>query len=263
MAIPVKLEAFEGPLDLLLHLIEKNKIDIYDIPIVLITEQYLDYVRSLPDDDMETASEFMVMAATLIDIKCRMLLPKDEEEETDETDPRDELVRRLLEYKKYRYMSQVLNDCMEDAGNVLTREQLLPKEVVKYRPPVDTEELLEDVTLKGLFEIYEEILGRFEEKYDRRNQSFRTIEKQKISVSDQMVHVQKRVIKERKVSFKNLIESQTSKNAVIVTFLAILELIHFDKIEVSQDEAFGDIMIESKEPEGTKVGTYDNIDPEM
>ena len=263
MAIRVKLEAFEGPLDLLLHLIEKNKIDIYDIPIVEITAQYLEYVRSMETENMDIASEFMVMAATLIDIKCRMLLPKDEPEDEEDLDPREELVRRLLEYKKYKFMSRVLKEQMEDTGNVLTRKQELPKEVVKYRPPVDTEELLADVTLKKLFDLYEEICSRFEEKFDKRHQNFKSIEKEKLSVSDSMMNVQKRVIKERRVSFRSLIENQKSRPAVIVTFLAILELIHFNKIEVLQSETFGDIMIESKEPEGAEVTAFDHIDLEM
>ena len=102
MGIPVKLPVFEGPLDLLLHLIDKNKIDIYDIPIVEVTDQYLEYVQQMDHEDLDVVSEFMVMAATLIDIKCRMLLPKEVNEEGEEEDPRDELVRQLLEYKMYK-----------------------------------------------------------------------------------------------------------------------------------------------------------------
>ena len=104
MAIPVKINVFEGPLDLLLHLIEKNKIDIYDIPIVEITDQYMEYLHSMEQEDLGTMSEFMVMAATLLDIKCKMLLPKEVNEEGEE-DPREELVQKLLEYKMYKYMS--------------------------------------------------------------------------------------------------------------------------------------------------------------
>ena len=115
MAIPVKLEAFEGPLDLLLHLIEKNKIDIYDIPIVEITEQYLEYIKQMDTEDMNVMSEFLVMAATLIDIKCRMLLPKEVNEDGEEEDPRAELVQKLLEYKMYKYMSFELKDRQVDA----------------------------------------------------------------------------------------------------------------------------------------------------
>ena len=98
MALEVKLEVFEGPLDLLLHLIEKNKVDIYDIPIVEITEQYLDYIRQMQTEDMNVMSEFLLMAATLLDIKCRMLLPREVNEEGEEEDPRAELVEKLLEY---------------------------------------------------------------------------------------------------------------------------------------------------------------------
>lgn len=263
MAIPVKLEAFEGPLDLLLHLIEKNKIDIYDIPIVEITDQYLEYVKALPKEDMDTASEFMVMAATLIDIKCRMLLPKEITEEEDDTDPREELVQRLLEYKKYKYMSGVLRDQMDETGNVLSKKLLLPKEVVKYKPPVDTEELLAGVTLDSLMKIYEEILNRQEERIDKRRSDFGKIEKEKISIGDSMINVQKRVIKERKISFKTLLEDQPSRTKVIVTFLAILELIHFKKIEVVQEESFGDIVILSMEPEDAEIKPFENIDLEI
>ena len=263
MAIQVKLEAFEGPLDLLLHLIEKNKIDIYDIPIVEITAQYLEYVRAMQQDDMDLASEFMVMAATLIDIKCRMLLPKEEPEDEEAGDPREELVRRLLDYKKYKFMSQILRDQMEETGNVLTRKQELPKEVLKYRPPVDMDELLKNVSLQGLFGIYEEILNRFNDRYDERHREYRQIEKEKLSIGDSMMKVQKRVIRERRVTFRSLIEKQTSREGVIVTFLAILELIHFNKISVVQPESFGEILIESKEPEGTEVRPFENIDLEM
>ena len=102
MGIPVRLDVFEGPLDLLLHLIDKNKVDIYDIPIVEITDQYLEYIRSMKEQDMNVISEFLLMAATLIDIKCRMLLPREVDENGEEEDPRDELVQKLLEDKMYR-----------------------------------------------------------------------------------------------------------------------------------------------------------------
>ena len=132
MALSVKLEVFEGPLDLLLHLIEKNKIDIYDIPIVEVTDQYLEYIRQMEHEDMNVMSEFLVMAATLLDIKARMLLPKEVNEEGEEEDPRQELVERLLEYKMYKYMSYELRDRQMDAEHMLYREQSLPKEVLQY-----------------------------------------------------------------------------------------------------------------------------------
>ena len=129
MAITVKLQAFEGPLDLLLHLIEKNKVDIYDIPIVEITRQYLDYIRQMEMEDMNIMSEFLVMASTLIDIKCRMLLPREVDEDGVEEDPRAELVEKLLEYKMYKYMSFELKDRHLDAGRNLFKKPTLPKEI--------------------------------------------------------------------------------------------------------------------------------------
>ena len=142
MAISVKLEAFEGPLDLLLHLIEKNKVDIYDIPIVMITEQYLDYIKAMETEDMNVMSEFLVMAATLLDIKCRMLLPKEVNEEGEEEDPRAELVQKLLEYKMYKYMAYELKDRQVDAAKTWFKDKTLPKEIEDYRPPIDMQELL-------------------------------------------------------------------------------------------------------------------------
>ena len=115
MGISVKLQVFEGPLDLLLHLIDKNKVNIYDIPIAMITEQYMEYVEQLKKEDLNVVSEFLVMAATLLDIKSRMLLPKEVDEEGNEEDPRAELVEKLLEYKLFKAMAQELKDKHSDA----------------------------------------------------------------------------------------------------------------------------------------------------
>ena len=130
MGIPVKLPVFEGPLDLLLHLIEKNKVNIYDIPIVKITDQYMEYIHQMEREDLNIMSEFMVMAATLISIKCRMLLPKEVNEDGEEEDPRDELVRQLLEYKMYKYMSYELRDRMSEAAKSIYK---LPSEAISAR----------------------------------------------------------------------------------------------------------------------------------
>lgn len=251
MAIPVKLEVFEGPLDLLLHLIDKNKIDIYDIPIVEITEQYLSYIREMAHEDMDITSEFMVMAATLLDIKCRMLLPPDEPEEEEPGDPRAELVERLLEYKKYKFMSIVLREQMEDAGVVLEREQNIPDTVLSYRPPVDLDELLSDVTLDKLYEVFQEVLRREKEKINPVGSKFSKVEKDKISLADQMLTLEKQVIKKRKMSFREFLKDQPGRTRKVVSFLAILELIHYGKIKVSQDGIFGEITIESLEDENT------------
>ena len=177
MAIPVKLEVFEGPLDLLLHLIDKNKVDIYDIPIVEITEQYLDYIRQMEEQDMNVMSEFLVMAATLIDIKCRMLLPLEVNEEGEEEDPRAELVQKLLEYKMYKYMSLELKDKQVDASRNLYREKHLPKEVEAYRPPLDYEQLLGDMNLGKFHAIFQSTMKRQENKIDPIRSQYGNIEK--------------------------------------------------------------------------------------
>ena len=166
MAISVKLEAFEGPLDLLLHLIEKNKVDIYDIPIVMITEQYLDYIKAMETEDMNVMSEFLVMAATLLDIKCRMLLPKEVNEEGEEEDPRAELVQKLLEYKMYKYMAYELKDRQVDAAKTWFKDKTLPKEIEDYRPPIDMQELLGDANLGKLQELFHMVMRRQEDKID-------------------------------------------------------------------------------------------------
>ena len=177
MGIPVKLEAFEGPLDLLLHLIEKNKIDIYDIPIVEITEQYMEYIRQMQEENLNIMSEFMVMAATLLDIKCKMLLPKEVTEEGEEKDPREELVQQLLEYKMYKYMSYELRDRMADASRCVYRAESMPKEVLEYRLPVDIQELIGDLTLAKLQNIFNSIIKRQENKVDPIRSKFGKIEK--------------------------------------------------------------------------------------
>ena len=132
MAIPVKINVFEGPLDLLLHLIEKNKIDIYDIPIVEITAQYMEYLKSMETEDLNVMSEFLVMAATLLEIKAKMLLPAEVDEEGEEIDPREDLVQKLLEYKMYKYMSYELKDRLSVSGKVLYKDPTIPEEVAKY-----------------------------------------------------------------------------------------------------------------------------------
>ncbi len=245
MAIPVKLEVFEGPLDLLLHLIDKNKVDIYDIPIVEITQQYLDYIKQMEERDMNIMSEFLVMAATLIDIKCRMLLPKEINEEGEEEDPRAELVQKLLEYKMYKYMSMELKDRQVDASRNLFREQKLPEEVAAYRPPLDYEELIGDTTLVKLQEIFRNVIRRQEDKIDPIRSKYGKIEKEEIDMEAKALFVEAYIAEHRKVSFRKLLEREKSRMEVIVTFLIMLEMMKVGKITISQEEIFGEIMIEA------------------
>ncbi len=247
MAIPVKLEVFEGPLDLLLHLIDKNKVDIYDIPIVEITEQYLDYIKQMETEDMNVVSEFLVMAATLIDIKCKMLLPKEVNEEGEEEDPRAELVEKLLEYKMCKYMSYELRDRMVDAERNLYKKPTLPKEVADYRQPVDYEELIGDMTLQKLHEIFKQIMKRQEDKIDPVRSTFGNIEKDEIDMDLKTTFVEAYVRSHKTFSFRRLLEKQNSKMEVIVTFLVILEMIKTGRIGIEQEDTFSDIIITTKD----------------
>ena len=249
MAIPVKLEVFEGPLDLLLHLIDKNKIDIYDIPITLITEQYLDYIRQMESEDMNVMSEFLVMAATLLDIKCKMLLPAEVNEEGEEEDPRAELVQKLLEYKIYKYMSYELKDLHMSAGKAFYREAHMPKEIAEYRPPIDYGELIGEATLVKLNEMFRFILKRQEEKIDPVRSGSGKIEKDEIDLDRKQVYLQNYLLKHRYCSFRELLEKQNSKMEIIVTFLLVLEMMKIGKIVIEQEDLFGEIQIVvKKEP---------------
>jgi len=244
MSLLVKLEVFEGPLDLLLHLIEKNKVDIYDIPIVEITDQYLEYVRNMETEDMNVISEFLVMAATLIDIKCKMLLPKDETAEEEEEDPRTELVQKLLEYKLYKYMSYELKDRQIDAGRALFREPNIPKEIMDYREPVNYEELVGDMTLQKLNEIFQSMVRRQEDRVDPIRSKFGNLEKDEIPLDEKQNYIFSYLSSHKTCSFKQLLEKQHSKLEIIVTFLVVLELMKVGQVTISQDNLFDDIMIE-------------------
>lgn len=245
MELTVKLQVFEGPLDLLLHLLEKNKVNIYDIPIVEITNQYLAYISEMKRQDLNIMSEFLVMAATLIDIKSKMLLPKEETEEEEE-DPRAELVQKLLEYKMYKCMSYELKDRQMEAERVLFKIPTIPEEVRKYEEPVNIEELVSDITLKKLNAIFKSIMKKQADKIDPIRSQFGKIEKEEVSLEERMEYLENYAMLHRNFSFRGLLEAQSSKMEVIVTFLAILELMKTGKIFISQENIFDDILIESK-----------------
>lgn len=246
MELTVKLQVFEGPLDLLLYLLEKNKVNIYDIPIVEITEQYMEYIREMKRQDLEVLSEFLVMAATLIDIKSRMLLPSNPDREEEEEDPRAELVQQLLEYKMYKCMAYELKDRQMDAGRVMYKKPTIPEEVRAYEPPVDIHELMSDITLSRLHEIFESIMKKQQDKIDPLRSKFGKIEKEEVSLEDKMEDLKKYAVGHRHFSFRGLLTAQSSKVEVIVTFLAILELMKMGTIRISQEHIFDDIQIDSK-----------------
>ncbi len=245
MDIEYKLQVFEGPLDLLLHLIEKNKVDIYDIPIVTITEQYLAYVNEMQNRDMDVMSEFLVMAATLIRIKSKMLLPKEEETEEEDEDPRAELVRRLLEYKMYKYAALELKDMELDASYTFYKKATIPKEVSAYKEEVDPVALVDGMTLNALNEIFKSIMKRQVDKIDPIRSKFGTIEKEEINIEDRMVQIREEVRGLKGINFRTLLASQPTKMNVIITFMSILELMKVGAILIRQEETFGEIVIDS------------------
>lgn len=243
MGISVKLQAFEGPLDLLLHLIDKNKVNIYDIPIADITEQYMEYVKQMQEEDLNVVSEFLVMAATLLDIKCRMLLPKEINENGEEEDPRAELVEQLLEYKLFRAMAQQLKDQHIDAQKSYYRKPDIPEEVSGYTPPLDLEEVLGGVNLAKLNAIFTEVIKRQEDKVDPVRSKFGKIEKEEVTMSEKLVDIKAFMLEHESFSFRELLMKGSSKVAVIVTFLVILELIKTGFITVEQEGTCEEIYI--------------------
>lgn len=263
MEIAYKLNVFEGPLDLLLHLIEKNKVDIYDIPIVTITEQYLAYVSEMQEQDMDVMSEFLVMAGTLLQIKSKMLLPREETEEEEEEDPRAELVRRLLEYKMYKYAALELKDMELDASHNLYKKPTIPKEVEEYREEVDPAELVDGLTLSKLNDIFQSIMRKQVDKIDPIRSKFGTIEKEEINIEERMVQIREEVRGLKGINFRTLLETQPTRMNIIITFMSILELMKVGAITIRQEETFGEIVIDSLDEIEVTSESEDRLEDEV
>lgn len=243
MGIPVKLQVFEGPLDLLLHLIDKNKIDIYDIPIVEITNQYMEYIKAMEKEDLNVMSEFLVMAATLLDIKCKMLLPRELNEEGEEEDPRQELVEQLLEYKMYKHMSYELRDRQVEAQRALYRSPAIPEEVQEYVQPVDMDALLEGLTLSKLRHVFKDVMKRQADKIDPVRSKFGKLEKEEATVLEKLEYVAEYAAAHKTFSFRELLMEQRSRVQIVVTFLAVLQLMKEGAVRILQEQPFDDIVI--------------------
>lgn len=228
------LDAFEGPLDLLLHLIEKNKMDIYDIRISTITDQYMTYISKM-GKEAETMSEFLVMAATLLDIKARMLLPK-QEDEAPEEDPRAELVQQLLEYKLFKFMSYELKDKEINASKYMYRNPSIPQEVQDYTVPVDLDVFLNGIDLTKLKAVFDDVMRRSREKKNEEAIRYGKISREQISLPDKLSYVKKYTARHKKFSFRKLLGEQMTKENIIVTFLAVLELMRSGQLVAVQED---------------------------
>jgi segregation and condensation protein A len=245
MEMTFKLQVFEGPLDLLLHLIDINKIDIYDIPIALITDQYMAYIQEMQIEDMDVTSDFLVMAATLLRIKSQMLLPVEKESDEDpDEDPRMELVNRLLEYKMYKYIGQELKDRAFFASQAFYKTKTIPEDMIYVEPPVDLDELVGDMTLAKLHKIFQSVIKKQFDKIDPVRSKYGKIEQEPVNLSDKMTDICKAIAGHQKpVSFRKLLTQQSTKEEVIVTFLAVLELMKDGSITITQEALFDDIYI--------------------
>jgi segregation and condensation protein A len=250
----VKIDVFEGPLDLLLHLINRLEIDIYDIPVSQITEQYLIYIKTMAELKLDLASEFLVMAATLLAIKSKMLLPKQEIETLEEDvpfeeDPRDELVERLIEYRKYKEAAQDLKHLEEERGLMYTKP---PSDLTDYIKDKVPEKVELNVSLYDMLAAFQKLLRR--KKLQRPLTT--KIARQEISIEKRMSEILEDLREFRgKKNFNDLFPIYV-KEHIVVTFLAILELIKRNEIDVEQTQNFGEIFVKAVREGVEMVGNY-------
>lgn len=246
--VTIRLDAFEGPMDLLYHLIEKNEIDIYDIPIASLTDQYLAYLDAAEDRNMDGMSEFLVMAATLLEIKSKLLLPKPKKESEEEgPDPRAELVERLLEYKKIKGVTAEWKARAEEAARLLYKPA--DKAIAKLRKEEDQplEDFLMGVTMEDLYLAFQEVMQRKESKVDHVRSSFRAVERDLFTIQDKMDYIRDLLILQPQITFFGIFRRKARKMEKVVTFLALLELIKRKEVQITQQGTFSEIYIRSYE----------------
>lgn len=239
-----KLDAFEGPLDLLLMLIKKNKVSIYDIPIATILDQYLEVMHSMKEMDLEVSSEFLVLAATLLQIKSKMLLPKDEDEE--EEDPRTELVRRLLEYQQIKESLDFFRERENSAVGLFFK---MPDAI--ERPPAEMN--YSKMTLENLLEAYKVSQVKLERKLPPPKRSFSGIVGyEKVSIKDKVRKIWNGLVLKGKMLFRDIFKGIKSKPEAVASFLAVLEMIKLNKIVVEDTDIKGEYSV-------TKITDDDNF----
>lgn len=248
MKYKIILESFEGPLDLLLHLIDEAKIDIYDIPINEITEQYIEYITKMEELDLKVTSEFLVMAATLLEIKSKMLLPQlkkesdSEQLDMEEIDPRIELVKRLVEYKKYKYASKEL----QNFEKVQRKIYYKPKEDLSYL--VEDDEKLEKVDLNKLVDTLNDLL--LKNKKAQTSINISEVQKEEYTLDECVEKIKEKIKEKEIIKFSDLFNKNSNRKEIIVTFLSVLELIRVKYITIYQKDNFSDILIRKKGKEG-------------
>jgi segregation and condensation protein A len=241
MSFEIQLPLFKGPFDLLLFFIERDELDIYDIPIAKITNDFLDYIHHLEKMEIEVASEFILVAATLMRIKAKMLLPRPQiDEQGNEVDPREELVAHLLEYKRYKSIIGDLSGMEETALQREKRGNILKElKVLSEVNNVETE--LQDLDLYKLLKVFEKVMVRFDEE---RNKPIHKVVQYPYSIEEKKEYIYNRVMNHGKFSFVDIVRESTEKIEVIYNFLAVLELLQLHKILIYVGEGFNNFWIE-------------------
>ncbi|MFT9495584.1 segregation and condensation protein A [Anaerosolibacter sp.] len=241
MTYNVKLETFEGPFDLLYHLIEKAEVDIYNIPIAQITDQYIQYIQDMQKFDLEVTSEFLVMAATLIEIKSKMLLPNKHEEQLviaiDEIDPRQDLIARLIEYKKYKTAAEEFKKREDVFKKIFYKSQEQLDQYIKY----DDIELVE-MDLNTLISAFNKLLEK-RKNHSKLQAYVDEIQRDEVTIEDKISQIQQYLEIHHAVDFHHLFSDSCSKSEIVVTFLALLELIKLNYLTVQQSRIFDKIII--------------------
>jgi len=233
----VRLKQFEGPLDLLLHLIRRDKINIYDIPISHITSEYLAYIEIMRELELEIAGEFFVMAATLIRIKAQMLLPRRSSEDEEEEDPRDELVKNLLEYRRFKEAAYQLAQREEERRKIFTRPSIRPLKLESYEEDPG-------ITVFDLIDAFRSVIENL------REEPIYTIERETIRIEEKMDLIMDAINTRGEILFSELFSGGFSKQDIIVTFLAILELVRLGEIQARQMNNSSDIWLYRKKVVG-------------
>ena len=243
--LQIKLEVFEGPFDLLLKLIDKSKIDIYNIPISKLTDDYIMYIENLEKTNMDEMSEFILMASTLLEIKSKTLLPKEiKEENGEEINQEQELLKKIIEYKKYKMVAEKLAQTDIFLEKVVFKKQDdTAMNFLNEKPDFKLNEILENIDLNILYDVFEDVLKRKELKTDKIRSNFKSVTKALYNINDKIRYIKDLIFLENKISFNKIFEESNSKIEVVVTFLAILELIKGKNIKVLQDDIFGEITI--------------------
>ena len=245
--VTIRLDAFEGPLDLLYHLIEKNEIDLYDIPIASLTDQYMQYLEQAEDRDMDGMSEFLVMAATLLYIKSRMLLPVQKKEEEEGPDPREELVERLLEYKKIKGVTDTFREKEETAALVFYKKADEAVKKLREKEPETLNDLLHGVSMDDLYQAFQQVMARKENRADPVRSGFDRVEKDRFTVEEKMEYIRDLLILRPQTAFREVFRKHAGKMERVITFLALLELIKQKEVTITQEETFGEIWMSKYE----------------